>query len=287
MNYTTAADIERWLEQLQQLRLENECEGPTFVKPYHLATLAHIARVAKANQLALPEKISTYADTMKLWDALGIPSPYGPKNRQAAGRYHPIQLLQQEGLIEESANALCALLKPVCDNPETLDAVQTMLRELIGNCFAHSAVEDDLYGIICGQVWNGGRRAQIALSDSGVGIRASLSQNELLLDRLQTSNSCEIATEYGVTGKPGRGHSGYGLAVARGLLEQNKGMLYVRSGDEGFRICGGRVTRIKAPTVWAGTLLVIEWDLDGAVDITKVYESFPLPEDMNDDDFNF
>lgn len=287
MQHSSISDIENWLAQLRDLRASRACEGPPFVKPFHLVTLAHTLRQERAMNLKLPPKIGDYADTMKLWGALGLPSPFGPKHRQAAGRYHPVQLLQQEGLIDDAADALLALFEPVCDNAETLDAVQTMLRELIGNCFAHSAVIDGLYGIICAQVWNGGRKAQIALADSGIGIRASLSQNELLLDRLAASNSCEIATEYGVTSKPGQGHSGYGLTVARRLVEQNHGMLYVRSGTELFHLCNRASSKRTSPTCWDGTLLVIEWNLDGPVDISKVYESFPLPEGMHDDDFNF
>ncbi|WUR14702.1 ATP-binding protein [[Empedobacter] haloabium] len=287
VNFTSGPDIEYWLNQLKLMQMMRECEAPRFLKPFHLATLAHILRQEGVGALALPKKVGDYADTMQLWDALEITSPFGPKNRQAAGRYYPIQLLRDETLIEESADALKELFQSVCDSPETLDGVHTMLRELIGNCFAHSAVKDGLYGVICAQVWQGGRKAQIALCDSGIGIRASLSENALLLEKLQHSNSCDLATEYGITSKPGKGHSGYGLAVARGLLQQNLGMLYVRSGNEVFRVCRGRASSATVADQWAGTLLVIEWDLDNPVDISALYDSFPLPEGADDDDFDF
>lgn len=287
MQCTTASDIENWLVQLQVLQLEKRCDGPKFVKPFHLATLAHTLRRDKATQLNLPEKIGGYADTMNLWGALEIESPFGPKDRRSPGRYHPIELLKDEASIDTAAEALVALFKPVCSNEQTLDAVQTMLRELIGNCFAHSDVTDGMYGVICAQVWAGGRKAQITLADSGIGIRASLTQNPLLRDRLDLENGCELATEYGVTSKPGRGHSGYGLALARRLLEQNNGTLYVRSGSEAFYLSSNVVQNFDTETHYDGTLLVIEWDLDEQMDISAVYASFPLPEGMSDDDFDF
>ena len=287
MNSTTSADIEGWLTELQTLQTTGRCGGPKFVKPFHLATLAHTLRKNKTTELNLPEKISGYADTMNLWEALDIASPFGPKERRAAGRYHPIELLKDEASIDAAADALGALFKPVCSTAQTIDAIQTMLRELIGNCFAHSAVTDGVFGVICAQVWAGGRKAQITLADSGIGIRSSLEQNKLLFDRLNTENSCELATEYGVTSKPGKGHSGYGLAVARKLLEQNNGVLYVRSGREAFYLSSKVVQKFPTTSQWDGTFLVIEWDLDEQMDIGAVYGDFPLPEGMDDDDFNF
>lgn len=283
----SSGDIEHWLTQLQILAAEKQCAGPRFVKPFHLATLAHSLRTRQVSQLSLPDKVGDYADTMNLWGALGIASPFGPKNRQAAGRYYPIQLLTDPTTIDDMAEALAALFGTVCSNEQTIDAVQTMLRELIGNCYAHADVKDGVYGVICAQVWGGGRKAQIAIADTGIGIRTSLEQNPLLLDKLRLVNSCEVATEYGVTSKPGRGHSGYGLAVARKLLEQNNGVLYVRSGLEGFHLSSGKCRNLNTATEWNGTLLVIEWNLDEKVDIGDVYDSFPLPEGMSDDDFNF
>lgn len=284
MYFTTPNDIENWLSCLKLLRETKSCDGPRFVKPFHLATLAHTLRTLNVSHVRLPEKIAHYADTMKLWDALGIPSPFPPKNRQP-GRYQPIELLTNVNSIDDLANRLVSLFHPVCPNERTIDAIQTMLRELIGNCYAHSDVGDGLYGIACAQVWNGGRKGQIALADSGVGVRASLQQNVELRERLQRENSCEMATEYGVTSKPGKGHSGYGLAVARGLLELNQGVLYVRSGHEAFCMSQSVAKKTNTETGWDGTLIVIEWDLDKLVDIGDVYSSFPLPEGMEDDDF--
>ncbi len=287
MQNTSVTEVEQWLRQLQALCHSGRCAGPRFAKPFHLATLAHVLRRSGPTHLALPGKISSYADTMNLWGALGIPSPFGEKQRHAEGRYHPIELLRNESAIENTADALVALFKSVCSNARTIDALYTMLREMLGNCYAHSAVTDGVYGVLCAQVWPAGRKAQIALADTGVGIRASLKQNALLFDRLERENSCELATQYGVTGKPGGGHSGYGLAVARKLLEQNDGVLYLRSGVEAFCLTSS-YARIYTPrSSWNGTLLVIEWNLDVQMDIGAVYDDFPLPEGMSDDDFDF
>jgi len=285
MLFTKPSDIEGWLANLQQLRSTKTCANPSFIKPFHLAMLAHVLRTESVGHLTMPEKIGNYADTMMLWEALGIESPFPSKSRLAGGRYSPIILLQDRSTIDAVADKLVSLFSPVCADERTIDAVRTMLRELIDNCYSHSAVEGSLYGMICAQVWAGGRKAQIVLSDSGVGIRASLLENELLHARLDAENSCTIATEFGVTGKPGRGHSGYGLSVARKLLENNNGMLYVRSGNEAFSLLQNVAKSSYTELEWDGTLLVIEWDLDKQVDISDVYSTLPLPEGLDDDDF--
>ena len=285
MYFTGSHDIETWINNLQVLKVTKSCTPPHFLKPFHLATLAHVLRTESAGQLNLAGKIGDYADTMMLWEALGIESPFPAKNRQPSGRYLPVVLLEDRKSIEQVAFDLGALFTSVCVGERTVDAVRTMLRELIDNCYSHSAVDDGLYGLICAQIWNGGRKAQIALSDSGVGIRTSLAENPDLKQRLRLENSCAMATEFGVTGKPGRGHSGYGLHVARGLLTNNNGMLYVRSGMEAFCLSQNVSSHTYTKTAWDGTLIVIEWDLDRPVDISDVYKSMPLPEGIDDDDF--
>lgn len=287
MQVTSANDIENWLNELQTLQSTRLCEGPRFIKPFHLATLAHTLRREGAMHLKLPEKIAPYADAMNLWGAIGVPSPFGDRQKHPGGRHFPIQMLTDPSTIEDVAADLSRLFAEACSNAQTIDAVQTMLRELIGNCYAHSDVSDGVHGAICAQVWAGGRKAQIAIADSGIGIRGSLQQNEQLFDKLNSSNSCEFATQYGVTSKPGKGHSGYGLAIARKLLEQNNGVLYVRSGDEAFHLSFNQSKNTSTATDWNGTLLVIEWHLDQPMDISQVYAEFPLPEGMSDDDFDF
>lgn len=287
MDFTHNVEVDSWLVELDELYEHKSCEAPNFIKPFHFATIVHKLRNKDLAVFNVPEKISSYAATMDLWGALGIPSPVQVNRNLKGGRYYPLDVLRDRSKIETTASALVKIITPVCNNEETIDAVHTMLRELIDNCYSHSDVADGFHGVICAQVWAGGSKAQIAIVDTGVGIRASLQQNPLLSAILERENSCEIATQYGVTGKPGKGHSGYGLAVARKLMEQNNGVLMVRSGNECFTLRNNKTAKFVTNNIWEGTLLVIEWDISRSMDISQVYKSFPLPEGMNDDDFDF
>lgn len=287
MDYMSHHDVSNWLMQLHELEKTASCNCPSFLKPIHLGTITHVLRRNSAISVGLPDKLTSYANTMNLWGALGLESPMGPVKRAPAGKYIPLQLLQDENDVDIVTASVVEIFSSVCKDGDTLNAVDTMLRELIGNCFAHSEAKDDLYGVICGQVWPAGGKAQIVIVDSGVGIRGSLKQNSDLFAKLYESNACELATQYGITSKPGRGHSGYGLAVARKLMEQGGGSLYVGSYEEYYALNNGiHVSSNKQPT-WHGTLLVMEWDLSKKLDIKSVWSSFPQPEGYEDDDFDF
>ena len=90
-----------------------------------------------------------------------------------------------------------------------------------------------------------------------------------------------------MTGKRGGGHSGYGLTLARDLLAGNRGKLIIISGREAATWINGQVyTKILA-NQWDGTLVIFEWRIDQPLDTSTVYEAWPNPEGMDDDDFDF
>lgn len=283
---TTYDDLENWIHTLSKIEKGSSFTSPRFLKPYHLASLANKLRMLEAENLELPAKITSYARTMKLWDVLDLEAPEST-GVHPSGSYHPLELLNNSNMIDVTAANLLTFFKTACTDNVTLNAVDTMLKELIDNCYSHSAVNDGKYGLICAQVWRGGNKAQITISDTGVGIRNSLSENEEYRETLRTSNSCEFATNYGVTSKPGQGHAGYGLAVARGLIQQNQGTLFVRSGNECFQLHEGVCYSFHTENHLDGTLIVIEWNLNVQMDISVLYREWPQIEGMDDDDFDF
>ena len=74
MDYTSPAELEAWLEQLDSLAVANRYPAPRFIKPFHLATLAHKLRLAALTEFRIPDKLASYANTMQLNPKASTPS---------------------------------------------------------------------------------------------------------------------------------------------------------------------------------------------------------------------
>lgn len=187
----------------------------------------------------------------------------------------------------ESADKLAAIAKTYGADAVTERSLSISLTEIMDNCFAHAGVQGELTGIACAQSWPRGNLAQIAIADLGIGIRKSLEPNKLLEKALSEGNSCELATQFGVTGKPGKGHAGYGLALARQLIEANGGTLIVYSQNELFCSQRGNAFSVTTDSIWPGTVIMLEWRCDRPLSVNDVYATWPLPAGYTDDDFDF
>lgn len=286
MKLTTPFSVLQWLDQLRRLQAAGKCNGPEFMRPFHLATLA-LVLASRAQRLVIPKPLETYAARMNLWPAIGLESPIAVAPYVPEGKFLPLQRLEAEDNINGIAAALADIVAKFGADADTRDAVLVSMMEIMGNCFAHAAVAAPLKALVCAQSWPGGNLAQIALADCGIGIRSSLTENPLLRGQLEVGNSCEIATQLGVTSKPQKGHAGYGLALTRQLLERAGGRLIVVSGNEWMQARSLRVSSGTVEAGWGGTLAVLEWRTDFPLRLKDVYESWPLPQGFDHDDFDF
>lgn len=288
MNLSTQFTVLQWLDQLDRLRRDARCSCPTFLRPYHFASLALTLAQGRAVALQVPQPLVQYAARMQLWHAIGLEPPvatnlYVPDE----GRALPLVRIDDRNLIPETAASLADITARYGADDETREAVRTSMMEILENCFAHAEVDGALKGVACAQSWPGANLAQIAIADCGIGIRRSLLANEALRPILEEGNSCEIATRLGVTSKPERGHAGYGLALTRQLLEHAGGRLIVVSGTEWMQARGQRLSTGTTDIGWNGTLAVLEWRTNVPLRLKDVYSSWPLPTGFDHDDFEF
>ncbi|WP_156885255.1 ATP-binding protein [Acidihalobacter ferrooxydans] len=280
-------DIESWLISLEQLSDHKKCKAPSFLRPYHFVTTALLAKSRGFNGLKLPGNLEAYATRMNLWTAAGLKSPIAVNQRNPLGRFLPIQSFTDKACVDTSANHLANILgrqSPSVD-ADSSQSLHIAMIELLNNCFDHAGESSPgLYGQACAQAWPSGNLAQIAIADAGEGIRHTLSGNPSVSPRLVHENACLLATELGVTGKL-NDHSGYGLALARDVLVSNGGRLIVISGTE-FALCSSNGISVRSTkTPWKGSLIIFEWRTDRPLDVTAVYESWPLAEGFDNDDF--
>ncbi len=286
MRNTTLQDLETWFESIAGGERGEEFQGPGFLRPCHFAALAASAHRAGARGLRIPQALEGYAARMHLWQAIGLDPPREIPERNPGGKFYPLTPIESEHGADAAARELRTVFRQCgTDDKTTLDAIYVVLTEILGNCYFHSAAAGGIFGLACAQSWPAANLAQVAVADSGIGIRASLSENPSLHSRLARENATLLATELGVTGKPTGQHSGYGLAVARGLMEEHDGNLLVMSGDEGIRIGGRRQIERRLRARCIGTMVVIEWRTDQPIDVGRVYAKWPAGPGEPDDFF--
>jgi len=281
MEQTQLGEVGWWTQQIARGLASGKFDCPRFLKPYHFALLGSAAQRAGLAQLVVPEELRGFAARMHLWQAIGLTPPVNVRERDPEGRFLPLAPLLAEAELYNYAERLRQIAKWQGEvDKETLNSLDILLHEILGNCFHHAAVQPGCFALTCAQAWSSGSLAQVAIVDPGVGVRASLAKNSDLAARLLAENACSLATELHVTGKP-IGHSGYGLALARQLVVQNGGNFILASGREAFQANsrGTREANLHAP--WEGTIVILEWRTDRPLDVGSVYASWP----QSDDDF--
>jgi signal transduction histidine kinase len=211
---------------------------------------------------------------MGLWEAAGMPPPFKGKEHDSGGRFMPVQALIDSARVSFSANHLVRIASQKTSTDDTKQSLWIVFTELLNNCYDHAQKNLGLYGLACAQSWPKANWAQVAIIDSGEGIRETLMGNPGLHSRLREDNACSIATEYGTTGKP-LGHSGYGLNLARRLMELNGGNIIVISDHEAFSSSKGQVVVESIGTRWRGTIVVLEWPIRAKLDVGAVYAEWP------------
>ncbi len=283
MRKTTILDVRQWLSGLVGAN-EGRLTCPPFLKPYHLVTLALMLKQNNAQWIELSEEIESYALRMGLWAAIGITPPYEMTENPTKDQFLPMAPLEDPNSIMHVAKNLIRLVYQQNLGLDSFESVEIMLMELIENTYKHARVQNKLHGLVCAQSWPKGNLAQIVFADSGIGIKNSLLENPQLKDKLHLANPCQLACELGITSKPDA-HSGYGLALTKGLMKQSNGQMIVLSQHEGVSITQNKEITFQVPP-WDGTLIILEWPINQQLDVGSVYASWPMPEGFEINDFD-
>lgn len=286
MQFTSPNDLHVWLHNLNVAFETGELRCPRFLKPFHLVTLALMMKRHQAWDLELPEDIHHYAVRMNVWEAAGIQPPYDVSRHETQNRFIPVEPLQDKSNCDQISRKLSKLIQATGQNQITYDPLRLYepIFELVSNTYAHAAIHEALYGLVCAQSWPKGNLVQIAFADIGIGIRESLTANVDLESQLAQQNACALACQYGITSKPSH-HSGYGLSLANELMKNHAGNLQVYSVDELYSSGVIDAQETLPFPYWQGTLIVLEWPLDQALDVLKVYNQWPISSGFEREDF--
>lgn len=285
MEWTTLEDVEWWIEQISNAKPGVKFDGPTFLRPFHFGVLANHVHRLGATEVTVPETLQGYATRMRLWQSVGLEAPSKVHERNPGGRFHPLSPIVSETTAQDIAAEILEVFRGAgTSDKRTLNAIDTALSEIFSNCFFHAEAGREICGLACAQSWPHARLAQVVVADVGIGIRNSLGANPEYQERLRRENAAELATELGVTSKPAPGgaHSGYGLTVARQLMEKHGGNFLLLSGNDGFRAMEHESQARELRIRWPGTIVALEWRTDRPFDIGAVYGDWPKDEDSDE-----
>lgn len=166
-------------------------------------------------------------------------------------------------MIDEHSGQLAGILTKD-PSSELFSGIKYLLREIIRNSAEHSQAESLLY---CAQFWPTKKKLEIAIVDSGIGVRSSLAANPHLV-MSSDFDAIKLAMLPGVSGKAFAGakvrradpwqNSGYGLYMASRLCSDN-GQFFIGSNASGLYLSGDGEKRIE----WGllGTAIVLEMDI--------------------------
>ena len=143
------------------------------------------------------------------------------------------------------------------------------MREMIRNVVEHSASSDLAYAA---QYWPGTGKAEIAITDRGMGLSKSLSSNPKL-GTVSDEQALDLAVQPGVSSKTWRkqrsrsvwANSGYGLYMVKGLCVASGGSFSIASGS--FVRTWSKKGELTAPTHLKGTTVILQLNSDNLEDI--------------------
>lgn len=227
-----------------------------WMEPFPLLFLSsNILRFQKMHQESefLPKNFQQhpYAAHMGFFRSLSIDFGNKPGEAKGSDTYLPIHILSIRDLhkqatteaihigqlLENHARQLAKLLTRE-DKSNLTDTLTYTLREIMRNAVEHSESDSFLY---CGQYWPTKSTVQVAILDSGIGVKKSLSRNQKI--RITSDeHALRLSTLPGISGKPCSStieeydaweNSGYGLYLTKRLCT-NGGSFFICSGNKGL-----------------------------------------------------
>ena len=276
-------DIIQWISAINNIS-SGPCYCPSFLKPIHLVTMGLAIKRDKWSDYYLQPTLEAYATRMKLWEAMNIDPPCEVSSYPESGKFVPTQRFDKDKKDVQNVADLLAKIVIKTTSKTYQSTLSICLEELVNNFFDHANATHSLPCLVAAQSWPKGKLIQVAIADAGIGIRDSLSENKELAARVLRGNSCELASQYGITSKPDH-HGGYGLTLAKDLMKQSNGTYILLSGNELFSWSQGKEIKEKYDGMWKGTLLVLEWKIDFRLDSKAIYDDWPIPRGFNSDDF--
>jgi hypothetical protein len=201
-----------------------------------------------------------------------------PSSQRRIGRV-PLQPITNRFNKEATVADITSIFEEYAGQVHDTAPFKTLLSELCENVLAHS--ESTSPGYVCARVLEANLRAEIAIADTGIGIRESFIRgtNEVAKQRIaKGAGSIEIAVDGLNSSKPIapsgtlRSYYGFGLLITRRLIEENRGLLTIISGNEMLMVDRFQRKQATLGRSWPGTFVGVVLDLGNPLPLEEIYE---------------
>jgi len=232
-----------------------------------------------------------YAGHMGFFTTFGL--NFGKQQGEAKGslNYIPITSMRVSSLInganensehvgdviERRAHRLAVVLTRQSDG-NLVDTLKYAFTEIIRNIIEHSFSDCINY---CAQYWPSDNTVQLAILDTGIGIRQSLKENPYLRHIDSDREALNQSLLPGISGKMYRGvkeqpynhwqNAGFGLYMTNRLC-RNNGDFFICSGDTGILL--KKETKTSYETNLSGTALCLQLDPRNVAILSKSLVQF-------------
>lgn len=267
------SDMDAAMTAPAEHELRIDLGGLRFVTPTALAvagaTFEVLAQRGVVPTIVLPEDAACrrYVQRMDV-----LPSGWRAEaesfERRPPSTFCPVHRFVDDSDYPVARRELIAAIERMCElDDATGDALATCLDELCENVVHHARGLSPAVAVA--QAWPANNELQIAIADSGRGVRESLADNAAYAELGDDLEAVRAAFRLGVTSTPER-NAGMGLSLARHLVTPNKGTVGVRSGHAAVTRGWRDVDQVRERHL-PGTLVVLVVRMDIPLDIGRAY----------------
>jgi anti-sigma regulatory factor (Ser/Thr protein kinase) len=182
------------------------------------------------------------------------------------GRFIPQRLRRDLEDVVPATNDICELVIHQFENAhEFLPALEWATNEIIDNIYSHADITSP--AAICGQYYPKNKRLEIAIIDTGQGIKASISKG-FMVDTDQAALEKAMARGVSSTLEEGRGN---GLAGSCEIVINNGGSFRFWSGESQYHISKGTDQGYHQIPFMKGTGALIKLNTEKPVNLSDTF----------------
>ena len=208
-----------------------------FVHPLVVSMVAALGlKVGKGNVSFQKSEARSmgYFERIGLFNMLGVESGIIVEQHEESGRFIPVTQIRTAAEQSKLISDIIPLLH--LEKEYQVQTIVYVLGELVRNVIEHSDSEHG--AIVCAQFYKDSNCIRIGITDTGIGIKASLSNSWPTPDHLEAIRLSLIPGITGTTAKVGgtEQNAGAGLFFIKSIAKTNRDYFMIYSGDSMYKL---------------------------------------------------